>query len=142
VRNGPGTIVRRVAIALGLLVAGYMALHNGSADWPRVSVWLDQAGIGPGVFVGQASSLLVMSALLLVFALKRLDVGFLHLFGVYSYETYLLHWPLMSRYDLFYHHLPAWAATFAWLAAFIGIGWLLQRITTPLGAWVDRLGAR
>ena len=28
------------------------------------------------------------------------------------------------------------------LAAFIGVGWLLQRVTTPLGAWVDRLGAR
>jgi len=58
--------------------------------------------------------------------------------GVYSYETYLLHWPLMSRYDVFYHTLPAWIATIAWLAAFIGLGWMLRKVLDPIEALVDR----
>jgi hypothetical protein len=45
----------------------------------------------------------------------------------------------MSRYDVFFHQLPAWIATVLWVIAFIGIGWLLQKITTPIGSWVDKL---
>jgi peptidoglycan/LPS O-acetylase OafA/YrhL len=79
-----------------------------------------------------------MAALVIVFSLKRIEFKFLYVFGVFSFETYLLHWPLMSRYDVFFHYLPAWLAPLLWLPAFIVIGWLLQKITTPLGQWFDR----
>lgn len=138
-RNQSGGIGRYLLIALALLCAGYMASHNTPGHWPRLSGMLGSAGFDQGFFIGQASSLIAMAALIVLFALKKLDNRLLNSFGVYSYETYLLHWPLMSRYDVFFHSLPAWAATLAWLAAFLGIGWLLQKITTPIGAWIDRL---
>ena len=138
-RNQSGGIGRYLLILLGLVGAGYMAMHNTAGDWPQLASWLSSAGLDKGNVIGQATSLLTMIALIVVFSLKRLDNRFFYIFGVYSYETYLLHWPLMSRYDIFYQFLPAWAATIAWIAAFIGIGWLLQKITTPVGAWVDRL---
>ncbi len=138
-RNQSGGIGRYLLVAAGLLSAAYMASHNTPGQWPQASALLKNIGFDDGFFIGQATSLLTMAALIVYFSLKRLDNKFLNLFGVYSYETYLLHWPLMSRYDLFFHHLPAWAATLLWLVAFIGIGWLLQKITTPVGTWVDRL---
>lgn len=138
-RNQSGGIGRYLVLVIGLGGAGYMAMHNTAADWPRLALLLETAGLDKGNVIGQGTSLLTMVLLIVYFSLKRLDNRFLYTFGVYSYETYLLHWPLMSRYDIFYQFLPAWAATIAWLVAFLGIGWVLQKITTPVGAWVDRL---
>jgi peptidoglycan/LPS O-acetylase OafA/YrhL len=138
-RNQSGGIGRILLVAIGLFSAGFMAMHNTAGNWPTLAGALKATGFDDGFFIGQATSLLTMVALLVFFSLKKWDNKFLHIFGVYSYETYLLHWPLMSRYDAFFHYLPAWAATIFWLAAFLGIGWLLQKITTPIGAWVDRL---
>jgi peptidoglycan/LPS O-acetylase OafA/YrhL len=79
-----------------------------------------------------------MTALLVLFMMKRRDSVLLHLFGVYSYEIYLLHWPLISRYDPLYALLPAWLATLAWLAVFIACSWVVRRMVTPIEALVDR----
>jgi peptidoglycan/LPS O-acetylase OafA/YrhL len=98
---------------------------------------LTTLGFDSKFFIGQTSSLLCMALLVIAFSFKRIDNKCLHLFGVYSYETYLLHWPLMYRYDVFFQHLPAWLAVIFWLAAFLAIGWLLQKITTPIGTWID-----
>lgn len=138
-RNQSGGIGRYLVIGLGLWGAVTLASQNTTGHWPVLSGWLKAAGFDDGFFIGQASSLLTMALLVIVFSMKRLDNRCLHLFGVYSYETYLLHWPLMARYDVFFQHLPAWAATLLWLVAFLAIGWCLQKITTPIGAWVDRL---
>ncbi len=132
---------RPAGIALTLLLllaAGFMASHNTAADWPRLAAALQAGGFHDGFFIGQASSLLAMALLVAAFALKALDCRLLYLFGVYSYETYLLHWPLMARYDLFYAQLPAWLATLLYLLLFIALGWLLQKLTIPLGQWLDR----
>jgi peptidoglycan/LPS O-acetylase OafA/YrhL len=137
-RDRPNAVPRYVVVAAALLAALWLSVHSNAGDWPGLAGWLTSIGFDPGFFIGQAGSLLTVGALVVFFMLKRLDTGFLHLFGVYSYETYLLHWPLMSRYDLFYHHLPAWLATIAWLAAFIGLGWLLRKALDPIEALVDR----
>jgi len=78
-----------------------------------------------------------MAMLVIVFSLKRLDCKVLYLFGLYSYETYLLHWPLLERYDHLFNYFPAWLAVIIWLCIFIGLGWLLQKITRPISSWVD-----
>ncbi len=137
-RNSTGGNIRRLLVLAMLFSAGYMASHNATNHWPVLAQALQSVGFDQGFFIGQATSLLAMASLIVLFSLKKLDIGFLNIFGVYSYETYLLHWPLMSRYDVFFHHLPAWAATIAWLVVFLGIGWALQRITTPIGIWVDK----
>lgn len=135
-RNESSGVERYVIIGVMVLFAAYMALHNFPSDWPLLSQSLKTLGLS-GRFIEQTSSLLTMLALIIVFSLKRLDNKFLHLFGVYSYETYLVHWPLMARYDVFFHNFPAWMAVFFWLLSFLAIGWLLQKITPPLGAWID-----
>lgn len=139
-RNQSGGIGRYLVLVFGLGSAGYMACHNTPSDWPTLSKALEALSLDRGNVIGQTTSLLAMAGAILYFAFKRLDNRFLYWFGVYSYETYLLHWPLMSRYDVFFRYLPAWAATLAWLAAFLAIGWGLQRITAPIGTWVDQLG--
>jgi peptidoglycan/LPS O-acetylase OafA/YrhL len=139
-RNQPRyTRIRCLLIFTTLIAAGYMAYHSSADNWPTISKLLETTGFDAKFFVGQASSLLTMFALIICFSLKHFDNKFLYWYGVFSYETYLLHWPLMARYDIFFHHLPAWAATIIWIAAFLGIGWCLQKVTTPVGAWVDRL---
>ncbi len=138
-RNHSGGIGRYTIVGAALFFAGYMACHNTAGNWPRFADLLDSAGFDPGFFVGQCTSLLTMAALIVFFSMKKFDNKFLYVYGVYSYETYLLHWPLMSRYDIFFQYLPAWAATILWITVFIGVGWLLQKITTPAGAWIDKL---
>jgi peptidoglycan/LPS O-acetylase OafA/YrhL len=138
-RNQSGGIGRYAIVAAALIFAGYMALHNTAGNWPQFASLLESTGFDPGFFIGQATSLITMAFLIVFFSLKKFDNKFLYTYGIYSYETYLLHWPLMSRYDIFFNYFPAWAATILWIVAFIGVGWLLQKITTPVGAWVDKL---
>jgi peptidoglycan/LPS O-acetylase OafA/YrhL len=120
-----------------LSLAAYMVSHATPDHWPWLSTLVETLNISSRTFINQGSNLLVMFALIVVFSLKKFDNKFLSLFGVYSYETYLVHWPLLARYDIFFHTLPAWLALFLWLLSFIVIGWLLQKIITPLGAYID-----
>ena len=129
---------RLLAASVALLAALCIVPFNSARDWPRLAEVLLAAGFDPEFFVQQAVGLLTMTALLALFMMKRRDSLLLHLFGVYSYEIYLLHWPLMSRYDPLYALLPAWLATLAWLAAFIACGWVVRRMVTPVEALVDR----
>jgi peptidoglycan/LPS O-acetylase OafA/YrhL len=137
-RDG-ATASRRLAVMGGALLAAlWLAPRANPGDWPDLAAGLERLGFDAGFFIGQTVSLATLGALLVLFALKRHESRLLHLFGVYSYETYLLHWPLMSRYDVFYHTLPAWIATIAWLAAFIGLGWMLRKVLDPIEGLVDR----
>ncbi|MFW0696992.1 acyltransferase, partial [Aliarcobacter butzleri] len=58
-------------------------------------------------------------AFIVIFVLKKVDNKFLAIYEVYSYEVYLIHWPLIGRYDFFFVYLPSWAAVICWLVAFI-----------------------
>ena len=51
-------------------------------------------------------SLIATLAAVALFAVKRVEFRALTLVGTYSYEIYLLHWPWLSRYDVFYGTLP------------------------------------
>lgn len=135
-RNESDGITRYVFITVMILFAAYMAAHPNAQDWPAITQLFKTMSIQNYV-IEQTSSLLAMMGLIMVFSMKQFDNKFLSLFGVYSYETYLVHWPLMARYDVFFHTLPAWLAVLLWLVTFLAIGWLLQKITVPLGAWVD-----
>ena len=80
----------------------------------------------------QGISIATMLLIISLFLLKRFEVRLLALFGVYSYELYLLHWPIMYRYDIFYRFAPAWLATALYLALFIGLGWFLKKIVSKI----------
>lgn len=90
------------------------------------------AAIGEGVAREQAVSLLTMTCLLLFFVVKPFESRFLQLMGAYSYEIYLLHWPLLSRHDFLYGSVPASIATVAWITILIILGYGLQQITKHL----------
>jgi peptidoglycan/LPS O-acetylase OafA/YrhL len=123
-----------VAIVLMLVVVVYMSLHTTANHWPTLT-----AILGKGFFVDQLTSIIIMFAFIVIFSLKKFDNKFLSIYGLYSFEVYLIHWPLIGRYDIFFDILPAWAAVVAWMVSFILVSWLLQKITAPLGAWIDSL---
>lgn len=131
-RNESTGMMRKVIIGFMLLFVGYTATHGTASDWPILTAFLEH-----GYFVEQIAAVLMMLAFIIAFSFKRLDSKFLSIFGVYSYEIYLLHWPLMSRYDIFFGVMPAWMAVLSWLLAFVVLSWLLQKITAPLGMWID-----
>ena len=72
-------------------------------------------------------SLIVVGLILALFMLKRFEIGLFYLFGVYSYEIYLIHWPLISRYDSLYRYMPAWLATALYLPLLLGISFVLHK---------------
>lgn len=78
----------------------------------------------------QLTSLLTLLTVLLIFLMKKFSIKLFSLFGFYSYEIYLLHWPIIYRYDLFYQYLPAWLATILYLVLFIFLAWLLKKVTS------------
>lgn len=93
---------------------------------------LDHAAIGSG-WMEQWMSLLAMVALLKACIIAPISNRFLALMGIYSFEIYLLHWPILSRYDIFYQHLPAAVATILYLLLFLIVGYGLQQLTILLG---------
>ena len=121
-----------IVIALMLAVVVYMSLHTTANHWPTLT-----AILGKGYFVDQLTSIIIMFAFIIIFSLKRFDNRFLSIYGLYSFEVYLIHWPLMGRYDVFFDILPAWVAVVAWMVTFILVSWLLQKIISPIGSWVD-----
>ena len=60
------------------------------------------------------------------FIFKKTKFRFLELVGIYSFEIYLLHWPLIGRYDVLYRYLPAWLATFLYLPVLLVLAWLFN----------------
>lgn len=85
------------------------------------------SGVGGSLVIEERISLMVVSAIVILFLIKKIDIKFLSLAGLYSYEMYLLHWPIMYRYDLLFKTLPAWLAMALYVTIFIGLGWIMQK---------------
>lgn len=103
--------VRYLAMSILIIIIGYTAIHSG---------------VGSSVAMEQGISILTMLALVLLFILKKNESALLGLFGLYSYEIYLIHWPLLYQYDIFYTHMPAWLATSLYLVFFVLLGMFLK----------------
>ena len=98
-----------VAALLGAI--GYLAIYSN---------------VGAGYLLAESTSIVTMLLIVVLFVVKRTELRLLYLFGLLSFELYLVHWPLMYRYDVFFKWLPAWMAVAAYLVLFLGVGKVLQ----------------
>jgi peptidoglycan/LPS O-acetylase OafA/YrhL len=105
-----------ILIAL-LILIGYTAYYSGVGENP----WKEQL-----------ISLVTMSAIILFFIMKKFEIKAFHLFGIYAYEIYLIHWPLVSRYDLFFKLFPAWLAMVLNLILLLTLAWALVKIPNKI----------
>lgn len=136
-RNKYEGVGRAFVLVLSAGLAAYMIYYSKPSDWPQLTSELRTWGISADFFIGQTTSLIAMAMLVVFFSLKKFDCKVLYLFGLYSYETYLIHWPLLERYDQLFSYFPAWLAVIFWLCIFIVLSWMMQKITRPISTWVD-----
>ncbi len=103
-----------ILVVVLLFIIGYTAIHSGVGEKPLIE---------------QTISLVTMFAVILLFIIKKYEFRILTILGIYSYEIYLFHWPLMYRYDLFYKYVPAWLATLLYFFVFIGLARVLKKVS-------------
>lgn len=106
-------IFKYFIVVVSGIIFGYLAINSG---------------IGEGLMIEQLISLITMIALFLVVLLIPFQSKFLIIFGIYSYEIYLIQWPLVYRYDFLYKYLPASVATFGYLFLYLLIAIGLNKL--------------
>ncbi|MCX6784157.1 MAG: acyltransferase [candidate division WWE3 bacterium] len=82
----------------------------------------------PATYLEQFSSLGTVIGILGLFFVINFESRFLKIFGEYSYETFLLHWPIMLRFDFLYKTLPTGLATFIYIPFLLGVSSLFRRL--------------
>lgn len=89
------------------------------------------SGVGQGLFAEQGISMITTLSAITIFSLLKFNFRLLSFFGIYSYESYLFHWPILSRYNLFLG-LPPFPMTLLSLFLFIFLACILQKIISSL----------
>ncbi|MES2014826.1 MAG: acyltransferase [Patescibacteria group bacterium] len=139
--------VHAIAFPLGVALGGLYGVYQKRREWferklsaqntlIRASYTLPFLALfsyfayfsGVGTPAQEYMSLFVMFLVILIFILKPFRITPLYLFGILSYELYLIHWPLMSRYDILFHYLPAWLAMALYLPVLLGVSWCLHKV--------------
>ena len=110
-----------------LLKVGYYALIVLLAVF--IGYFSYHFGGQPNPIKEELVSIVTMSAILFLFLLKKIEFKLLQIFGIFSYEIYLLHWPILYHYDFLYRFFPAWFATAFYLLFFIGLAWTLKQVS-------------
>lgn len=113
--------IRGTAIFGLLIVIGYTAIHSG---------------VGEGVVIEENISIVTSLAIIVVMALARVRFGLLSLMGMYSYEIYLMHWPILARFNVF-AGWPAAVMVWANLVLIIGLSYLLAKASGRVVAMLN-----
>ena len=86
------------------------------------------SGVGEKPIIEEVISIITSLLLIALFLIKRIEIKTFYWIGLFSYEIYMFHWPLMYRYDFLFKYLPAWLALSLYILVFIGIGWLFKLV--------------
>ncbi len=116
-----GQIARYVFMIGLLFLINYLAFH---------------AGIGEKYYVEEFISIITSIAIIILFALKKFEFRLFSLFGVYSYEIYLLHWPILYRYDFLYKFMSGCLATLIYLVLFLLLGLVLKKVSEKVLSFI------
>lgn len=130
-----------LAFPLGVVLAGLSSFtkkfHSIITTWARYILLIVCGGVffyaataGGSGLTAQLLSLLCTLMVLFIFIATKLYSRLFEIFGNYSYEIYLLHWPLLYRYDFLYRFLPPGVATFLYLIVMLGLAWALRKIVS------------
>lgn len=115
-------IVGRLIILVSLFYGAlYFSLHSG---------------VGADQYIAHTLSLLTVGLYLTAFLIKKTEWKLFTLFGIYSYEVYLLHWPLAYRYDFLFRFLPAGLAAALYLILLLGLAYLLHKLTEKISTYL------
>jgi peptidoglycan/LPS O-acetylase OafA/YrhL len=90
------------------------------------------SGVGKSVNIRQLISIITALSFVFLFLTKNVRIKIFNLFGLYSYEIYLLHWPILYKYDIFFKFFPGWLAMVLYLILFVLLGWLLKKATEKI----------
>lgn len=85
------------------------------------------SGVGTTITYEQFVSILTTITAVLFFVLLDFDFRLLNLFGVFSYEVYLIHWPILSRFNLF-TVFPPFLMVILNIIFIIVLSYIMQRI--------------
>lgn len=107
------SIIYVISLGFALYIACYTAIYSG---------------VGKGEFKEQFFSLITSGAIVYIFIFNKLKFGLLSVIGMYSYEIYLIHWPILSRFDVFFKYLPPFLAVSLYLILFVFLGYAINKL--------------
>ena len=113
-----------MALSILIIIVGFTAIHSG---------------VGEKLWIEQATSIITMISLVVIFLIKGIQSKLLVIFGKYSYAIYLIQWPLMYRYDFIYKYTPAYLGTILYLIMFLVVGILISQILIHLEIGIIKL---
>lgn len=97
------------------------------------------SGVGKGEYKEQLFSLITSAAIVYIFVFNKFKFGLFSVIGMYSYEIYLIHWPILSRFDIFYKYLPPFLATSLYLILFIFLGFIINKLVNLISSKVFKI---
>jgi peptidoglycan/LPS O-acetylase OafA/YrhL len=132
-RKAVGNFCKPEIIQQSLTIIKWLAYYGiMAALLVFIAYFAYNSGVGSTAAIEQLISLITVAAIVLLFMIKKWEIKLFYIFGFYAYEVYLLHWPLMYRYDIFFKNLPGWLAMSLYLVLFLALSWIIQKICAQI----------
>jgi len=93
------------------------------------------SGVGQDLKTEHGISLITTLSLVFIFSLSKLKFKLFSIFGVFSYEIYLLHWPILLRHNLFLS-LPPFLIVVVSLILLVILGYALQKLVEKIAKYL------
>ena len=137
---------------LGIALAGFVTTYESTIrEWVRgwrryafsvllltvFAYLLFHAAIGTPS--EQWVSLVAVIAGIFAFITLPLRSRFVGLLGAYSFEIYLLHWPLLYRYGFWFKAVPTWIGLIIGFALLLALAWFLRFLTEKVNGFLNAL---